>query len=255
MVSIPDFSLEGKTAIVTGARRGISKTIALSFAEAGADVAVCDVVVEDGELEAVADDIQKMGRRSMALQVDTSRKTDVDNMVQKVKGQFGAIDILLNGAAIICRETILDMSEDDWDKQTDVDLKGYFLCSQLVGKIMAAQKRGSIINIASDLAFYVDPSMGGYCVAKAGVVMLTRVLAKDLGGYGVRDNAIAPGLTRTEMSRTLWENAGLLKQVEASIPMGRIAETDDFIGVALFLASDASSYITGNTILVNGGSV
>jgi NAD(P)-dependent dehydrogenase (short-subunit alcohol dehydrogenase family) len=252
-MSIPTFSLQGKVSLVTGSRRGIGKTIALAFAEAGADVAVCDVVLEGGELEAVADEIRKLGRRSLAVQADTSRKPDVEDMVKKVVEQFGAIDILVNDAAIVVREPILDMLEEDWDRQTDINLKGYFLCAQAVGKIMKDRKSGNIINIASDLAFKPDSGVGAYCVVKASAVMLTRVLAKELGDYGIRANAIAPGLTRTEMGRPLWENTALLKQMEATIPLGRIGETNDLVGAALFLASEASSYITGHTLLVNGG--
>ena len=252
-MSIPTFSLEDKVSLVTGSRRGIGRAIALAFAKAGADVAVCDVVFDNGELEAVEDEIRKLGQRSLALKADTSKKPDVEAMVKKMVEQFGAIDILVNDAAIVVRESILDMSEEDWDKQTDINLKGYFLCTQAVGKIMKDRKSGNIINIASDLALQPDPGVGAYCVVKAGVVMLTRVLAKELGGYGIRANAIAPGLTKTEMGRPLWENSALLKQMEATIPMGRIGETNDLVGAALFLASKASSYITGHTLLVNGG--
>jgi NAD(P)-dependent dehydrogenase (short-subunit alcohol dehydrogenase family) len=252
-MSLPDFSLKGKVAVVTGARRGISKTIALGFAEAGADVAVCDIVTEDGELAAVAEEIKKLGRRSMTVQVDVSHKSEVENMAKKVKNQFGAIDILMNGAAINYFSPLLDTPEDMWDKETDINLKGTFLCGQAVGRIMKEQKKGSIINIASDLAFYADHSLAAYCAIKAGVVMLTRVLSRELGSYGVRANCIAPGLTRTEMGRKAWEDAELLEQIEGYTSLGRIATTDDFIAPAIFLASDASSYITGNTLLLNGG--
>jgi len=252
-MSLPDFYLKNKVAIVTGARRGIGKTIALALAEAGADVAVCDVVVEDGEIEAVAEEIRRFGRRSLTIQVDVSRKADVENMVKVVKSQFGVIDILVNGAAILCRETILEMPESNWDKQTNINLKGSFLCAQAVGKVMKEQRKGSIINIASDLAIYGEPASGAYCAAKAGVVMLTRALSGELGRYGVRANCIAPGLTRTEMSRKLWENDDLVKQIESITSLGRIGEPEDYIGPVIFLASDAASYITGNTIVANGG--
>ncbi len=247
--------MAGQVAIVTGGRRGIGKAIALAFAEAGADVAVCDLVVEDGELQSVAQEIQKLGRRPLALQADTSQKADVDRMVQKVTDQYGGIDILVNNAGIILRSSILDMPEKDWDRLLNVDLKGYFLCAQAVGRKMVERKKGVIINIASQFAFKVAAGMGAYSVAKAGVVMLTRVFAHELGRFGIRTNTVAPAMVRTEFSRQTWSDPQTLKQVEASLPLGRVAETTDLVGAALFLASDASSYITGHTILVDGGAL
>jgi dehydrogenase/reductase SDR family protein 4 len=254
-VSIPNFSLVGEVAIVTGSRRGIGKTIALAFAEAGANVVVCDLIIEDSELQAVAEQIQRLGRRSLAIQTDTSKKTDVENLVQKVVDQFGSVDILVNNAGIIIKSPLLDMSEEDWDKLMGVDLKGYYLCSQAVSRRMIGQKRGKIINIASQYAFKVTPGMGVYSIAKAGVVMLTRALAQELGRYGIRANAIAPCLVKTEFSRDSWSDPEFLKQCEASIPLGRVAETTDLVGAALFLASEASCYVTGHTILVDGGTL
>ena len=254
-MNIPNFLLAGEVAIVTGGRRGIGKTIALTFAEAGANVVVCDLVVEDGELQAVAEEIQRLGRRSLAIQADTSKKKDVDNLVQKVVNQFGTIDILVNNAGIMIKSPFLDMPEDDWDKLMSVDLKAYYLCSQAVGRRMVKQKKGKMINIASQYAFKVTPGMGVYSIAKAGVVMLTRVLAQELGRYGIRANAIAPCLVKTEFSRPSWSDPEFLKQCEASIPLGRVAETTDLAGAALFLASEASCYITGHTIVVDGGTL
>ncbi|MFC1872826.1 SDR family NAD(P)-dependent oxidoreductase [Chloroflexota bacterium] len=253
-MSLPVFSLDGQVALVTGGKRGIGKAIALAFTEAGADVAICSREIEDGELKNVANEIKKLGRRSLAVQADTSVKADVDNLVEKVMEQFGAIDILVNNAGINIKAPILSMSEADWDKIIDIDLKGYFLCAQAVGRIMVEQKRGNIINIASQHAFkYSSPGMGAYAIAKAGVVMLTRVLARELSGYGIRANGIAPGLAKTELSRGGWGKPEVLEQIEASLPLGRIAEPVDFIGAALFLASEASSYLTGQTIIMEGG--
>lgn len=253
-MSIPDFSLEGKVAIVTGGKRGIGKAIALAFAEAGADVAVCGRVIEDGELQAVAEEIQRLGRRSLAIQADVTKKADVDNLVQRVIDEFGGIDILVNNAAIEARVPILELSEDDWDKVINTNLKGSYLCSQAVGKRMVEQRRGNIISMASQLAFKAWARMGAYCITKAGIVMLTRVLARELGSYGIRANAIAPSTVRTELGRLTWSDPEALKRVESTIPLGgRVAEPSDVVGAALFLASDASSYITGHTILVDAG--
>ncbi len=247
------FSLSGKVALVTGGRRGIGRTIALAYAEAGADIALCDIVLEDGALKGVAKEIEGFGRRAMIQQADTSKKKDVEILVDNVIKEFGAIDILVNNAGIILRSTILEMDEKDWDRLFEVDLKGYFLCAQAVGKRMIERRKGVIINIASQYAFKVGPKMGPYAIVKAGVVMLTRALAQELGPYGIRANAIAPSMVRTEFSRQSWSDPENLRKIEASIPIGRVAETDDLIGAALLLASDASSYITGHTLVVDGG--
>ena len=251
-MDIPNLSLEGKVAIVTGAKRGMGREIALAMAAAGADVAVCGRVLE-GELEAVADDIANLGRGSLALRADVSRKKDVDNLVDKVMDEFGAIDILVNNAGVLVKVPILDTSEEVWDNMMNNNLKGCFLCSQTVGRKMVERKKGTIINLSSDLAFKALPEHGAYCISKAGIVMLTRALARELGGHGIRVNSIAPGLIRTEMSRPNWGNPDILAHMESMIPMGRIGEVDDIVGVALFLASDASRYITGDIILMNGG--
>jgi 2-deoxy-D-gluconate 3-dehydrogenase len=253
-VGVPSFSLPGKVAVVSGGRRGIGKAIALALAEAGADIAICDRVTDDGELNAVAEEVKRLGRRSLAVQTDITKKADVDNLAQRVVDEFGVIDILVNNAAMNIMAPLLELREEGWDRVIDTDLKGYYLCSQAVGKIMVSQKRGNIINIASTAAMYTAPEMGAYCIAKAGVVMLTKVLAVELAQYNIRVNAIAPSMVKTKFSEPLWSDPETLKEIESGIPLGRLAEPSDIIGAALFLASDASSYITGHTIVVDGGS-
>lgn len=251
-MNFPDLSLKGKVALVSGARRGICKTLALAFAQAGADVAVCDVV-DNGELTGTAEEIKKLGRRSLAIKADICKKAEVDSMVEKTARELGSVDILLNGAAVTKWGLLADLDEKDWDSILNVDLKGYFLCSQAAAKVMMRQKRGNIISIASTGAFKARWERGAYCIAKAGVVMMTKVFALELGSHNIRVNAIGPGVTKTEFTRPLWEDAGLLKQEEAKVPLGRLADTDDMVGAVLFLASDASSYVTGHTLLVDGG--
>ena len=248
-----EFRLEDKVAIVTGAGRGIGKCIALTFAESGADVVVAARTVE--QIEQTATEIRKLGRRALAIQTDTSQRNDVENMVQKVMDQYGVIDILVNGAGIIIRKPLLEFPEEEWDKIIDIDLKGYYLCAQAVGKRMVEQKKGNIINITSQYGFKVTPGFGAYSIAKAGIIMLTRALALELSEYGIRVSAIAPGMVRTEFSRTSWSNPNLLKQYEASVPLRRIAEPSDIAASALMLASDASSYITGHTLVIDGGAL
>lgn len=252
-MSLPSFALRGKVAIITGAKRGIGKAISLAFAAAGATVAVCSRVVDDGQLQAVADEVQRRGQGCLALQADVSKKADVNNMVQKVIDRFGAIDILVNNAAVSSSAPLMDTEEGDWDSIMNVDLKGYFLCSQAAGRRMMERKSGTIINISSRLGMKAASTRGAYSVAKAGELMLTRVLALELAKENIRVNAIAPGIVRTEGSESVWSKPETLKRFESAIPLGRIAVPGDIVGAALFLASDASSYITGHTIVVDGG--
>ncbi|MBA7466086.1 2-dehydro-3-deoxy-D-gluconate 5-dehydrogenase [subsurface metagenome] len=251
MMSIPNLSLEGQVAIVTGGGTGIGRSIALEFAKAGADVVVASRRLP--VLEEVGREVTVLGKRSLAVQTDISRKTDVDNLVQRVMDKFGVIDILLNNVGVVIRHPLLEASEDDWDQTMNIDLKGYFLCCQAVGKKMVERKKGNIINIASTAGFRVAGNRTAYSIAKAGVVMLTRCLAVELGSYNIRVNAIAPGLVRTEMSEVIWSDPERLKEEVAGIPLGRVAEPSDIASVALFLASDASRHITGDTIVVDGG--
>jgi NAD(P)-dependent dehydrogenase (short-subunit alcohol dehydrogenase family) len=251
-MGIAEFGLHGKVAIVTGGKSGIGRAIALALAEAGADVAVCGRVLEDGQLRAVAGEIQRLGRRSLAVRADISRKTDVDDLVQMVVNEFGEIDILVNNAGIFFEASFLEASEDNWDKVIDTDLKGYYFCCQAAGKIMVAQKRGNIINITSGVTMKAHPQVSLYSIAKAGVVMLTKVLAVELAPYNIRVNAISPSLVKTKLIEP-WFSEDALEQEKHEIPLGRVAEPVDMTGAAVFLASDSSSFITGQTIVVDGG--
>ena len=247
-----NLSLEGRVAIVTGGGTGIGRGIALEFAKTGADVVVASRRLS--VLEKVAEEVTALGRRSLAVQTDISRKTDVDNLVRRVMDEFGSIDILVNDAVIFTRTPVIEMSEDEWDKTMDVNLKGYYLCAQAVGRGMVERRKGSIINIASTAGFRVGPTNSSiYSIAKAGVIMLSRGLARELGSYNVRVNAIAPGPVRVERGQSLWSNPERLKQEEARMPLGRMGEPSNIGSVAVFLASDASSYMTGSTVVVDGG--
>jgi NAD(P)-dependent dehydrogenase (short-subunit alcohol dehydrogenase family) len=168
---------------------------------------------------------------------------------------MGAIDILVNNAGISGEVNLFETPEDEWDRVIDVNLKGCYLCAQAVGKGMTERKKGNIISIASTDGISAELIRRPYNVSKAGIIMLTRVLARQLASYGIRVNAIAPGWIKTEMTRPLWDYPERLKQVETQIPMGRIGEPEEIAGVALFLASEASSYITGHTIIADGGSL
>ena len=246
----PSLSLEGQVAIVTGGGTGIGRSIALEFAKAGADVVVASRRLS--VLEKVAEEVTALGRRSLAVQTDISRKTDVDNLVQRVTDEFGAIDILVNNAGVGLggKFTFLENPEDEWDKVIDINLKGYYLCSQAVSRGMVERKKGNIINITSMAAFRGGSS---YNISKAGVVNLTRGLARELASYNIRVNAIAPGYVITDMTEWAPSEPEIFKQITAEIPMGRWAEPSEIASVALFLASEASSYIVGATIVVDGG--
>ena len=199
-MSLADFSLKGKRALVVGGRRNMGKGFALGLAEAGADVAVTDLNIEDGRLQAVADEIAGMGRRSMAVQADISSKASVDALVAEVAETLGGIDILMNVAVMYHRKSLPDLDEDGWNKLTDVNLKGYWLMHQAVAPIMQAQRSGSIINLSSrgGLKAHADKAMGNYAIVKAGIAMMTRQYCRYLGPYNVRVNAIAPSLVEWE---------------------------------------------------------
>jgi NAD(P)-dependent dehydrogenase (short-subunit alcohol dehydrogenase family) len=249
-MSLPSLSLKGQVAIVTGGSRGLGKAIALIFAEAGADIAICSRGIEDSQL--AAKEIQNLGRRSLAIQADVSRKADVDNLVQKVMDEFGRIDILVNNAGVGNAKSILEQSEEVWDSIMDINLKGPYLCSQSVSKVMIQQKKGNIINISS-VGGLLQGFGNAYPISKGGVVKLTRILAFELGKHNIRVNAIAPGWIKTDINRDIWSNPEALKGFLAMIPQGHMGQPGDIANAALYLASEASSYVTGHTLVVDGG--
>ena len=250
-MTLDRFSLEGKVALVTGGSRGIGRAIALAFADAGADVAMSSRKLPD--LEAVAEEIKARGRKSMALASHIAKIEDSQTLVAKVKSEWGRIDILVNNAGTNpYYGPLLDAEEWAWDVTMNVNLKGPFLLGQLVAKVMREQGGGSIINIAS-IAGIIPSELNIYSVTKAGLIMLTRVMAKEWGQYKIRVNAIAPGVVKTRLSEALWKEPAKGEEAARSKALGYIGLPEDIAGAALFLASDASSYLTGETILVDGG--
>ena len=273
-MSLSNFSLEGKTALVVGARRNMGKGFALGLAEAGADVAVTDVNLESGQLQAVADEIQQMGRNSLALKADISSQEEVRKLVESVVKEFGTIDILMNVAVMYHPKSVVDLDEESWDKLTDVNLKGYWLMIQEVSPIMMNQKSGSIINLTSrgGLKAHADKMMGNYAIVKSGIAMMTRQYCRYLGPYNVRVNAIAPSLVEWEEfpgqenikkknSLPKKENREITDEEKfeswltgpENLPLGRVATFEEMANAAVFLASDASSYVTGTILNVDGG--
>ncbi len=246
--------LKGKSAVVTGGRRGIGKAIALALAEAGADVAICDVAIDDGQLGETKKELDELGSKSLALQIDISRRKDVEKLMQAATNAFGKIDILVNCAGVwIPGQTLIECTDENWDKVIDTNLKGTFLCCQVAGKIMVSQKGGCIINLSSEVGLTPGTGAGAYSISKAGIIMLTRQLAQELAGSGIRANAIAPGIVKTDFNAAFWKDPKVEKKTAGMVPIGRLAEPEDIAQAALFLASDNSSYMTGEVICLNGG--
>ena len=245
------FDLKGDKAIVTGGGQGLGREMALALAEAGADVAVVQRRVEVAEQ--TAKEIRKLGRDSFAMKVDVSKAEDVKNMVAVAKDRFGEIDILINNAGIGQGIPALDMTEEDWDTMIDIHLKGTFLCSQMVGREMVKQKKGSIINIASMSGFIINrpQPQAHYNTAKAGIAHLTKGLAMEWAKFNIRVNAIAPGYMKTPMLKRVSDK--IAEEWLFLSPMGRFGEPYEIKGLALFLASKASTFMTGTTIVIDGG--
>lgn len=246
--------LKGKVAIITGARRGMGRTHALALAKAGSKVVVADISQED--CQKVATDIEKNGGEAIAVKCDVSKKEEVDNMVQKTIEEFGRIDILVNNAGICQFKPFLELSEEEWDKTLDINLKGYFLCAQAVAKEMVKQKAGVIVNIASIAMGQVGvgfPAISHYCASKGGIVGMTEALALELAPYNIRVNAISPGAVDTPMVDPLKVDPKMMKATLSRVPLGRMGKPEEVSNLVLFLASDASSYMTGSTVVIDGG--
>jgi 2-dehydro-3-deoxy-D-gluconate 5-dehydrogenase len=244
------FKLDGKAAVVTGAARGLGRALAVALAEAGADVALVDVLPTDDTANAV----EAAGRRSVGIRADLSRPESVGAIVDAALRAFGRIDILLNNAGIIRRAPVLEFSEKDWDDVIQINQKALFFLSQAAAKVMAAGgKGGKIINTASLLSFQGGIRVPSYTASKSAVMGLTRLLANELAPHNIQVNAIAPGYMATDNTKALREDADRNKAILDRIPAGRWGQPEDLQGVAVFLASSASDYMTGYTVAVDGG--
>jgi NAD(P)-dependent dehydrogenase (short-subunit alcohol dehydrogenase family) len=246
------FRLDGKVALITGGARGLGRTMALALAEAGADLAL--VGRSRDACQATADEITKAtGRTVRAFAGDVCVAADVTRIAGEVTTACGSIDILVNNAGTNIRGTIEKLSEEDWDTVIDTNLKGPFLCARAIGPQMVARGWGRVINIGSILSVIALPGRAPYASSKSGVVGLTRVLALEWAGSGVTCNAICPGPFATDMNRQLLNDPVAYQQFISQIPLGRWGELDEMAGPAVFLASDASSFITGSSLFVDGG--
>lgn len=264
-MNLSKFSLEGRIAVVTGAGgvSGMGRATALAFAEAGADVVVSDLVLkaESWDLEGTAEEIRKLGCRSLAVQADVAKEDDIDSLFNKTLQEFGTVDVLANVAGIPVNPSLMETTREVWDKGLDINLRSVLLCCQKAGKIMMEHRRGSIINWSSSAAYQMGV-LSIYGITKIGIRHLTGWVARELGPYNVRCNAVAPGLIGTDFGfvgvdgiregDTPRNKPGFEDRI-SSIPLGRIGDAGDVADVALFLASDASRYLTGVTIPVGGG--
>ncbi len=247
------FSLTGKVAVVTGGSRGIGRATALEFAKAGADVVVTSRKLPD--LEQVAGEIKKLGRKALPVAAHLGRLDQIQDMVKAVVSEFGKIDVLVNNAGTSpVMSPALDLEERAWDSIMNLNLKGLFFTSQAVARVMKEHGGGKIINVASIDGFIPEYHIGAYSISKAGVVQATRVMAREWAEYNIRVNAIAPGLIHTKMLDSHWEAVPEDKpRYIDRIPLKRIAEPIEIAAGMVFLASDASSYVTGQTYIIDGG--
>ena len=246
-----DFSLKGKVALITGASRGIGEAAAIGLAQAGADIAIASRKLPD--LEKVAEQVKKTGRKCLPVPTHAGRMEEINNLASKVKTEFGKIDILVNNAATNpTMASAIDVDERAWDSIMNLNLKGLFFLSQAVARIMREKGGGKIINVSSIAGISPD-LLPIYSISKAAVIMATKVMAQQWAQFNIRVNAIAPGLTKTRFSEALWNNPDILKMAMSTTPMARVAEPEEMVGAILYFASEASSYVTGQVIAIDGG--
>jgi 3-oxoacyl-[acyl-carrier protein] reductase len=241
--------LKGRVALVTGAAQGIGKAVALLLALNGADVVVSDINLE--KAEETAKEIQAIGRKAMAIKVDVANSDQVERMVETILQQFGQIDILINNAGITRDKLILRMTEEEWDAVLNINLKGTFNCTKAVVRYMSKQRWGKIVSIASVVGEMGNAGQANYAASKAGVIGFTKTIAREFAQRGINVNAIAPGYIETPMTEALPEKAK--EELKRMIPMERLGKPEDVAEAVLFLVSEASSYITGQVLNVNGG--
>lgn len=246
-----DFSLAGKVALITGGSRGMGQATALGFARAGADIALASRKLP--ELEKVAEEIRALGRKSLAVSAHVGKMEDISNLVTRVVAEFGKIDILVNNAATNpTMAEAIEVDERAWDAIMTLNVKGVFFLSQAVAKVMKEHGGGCIINLAS--AGGIRPHMLPiYSISKAAVVMATKVMALEWAKYGIRVNAVAPGLVQTRFSQALWGDEKILAKLLSRVPMRRFAKPEEIVGTMIYLASSASQFVTGAIISVDGG--
>jgi len=248
------FSLKNKVALVTGARRGIGKGIALALAEAGAKVVVTDI--DEKECQEVVKEIEKLGSKGLAKKLDVTNKKEVEEAVKLAVDKFGKLDILVNNAGICPFKPFLELTEEDWDKVLDINLKGYFFCAQAAAKEMVKQKWGRIINIASVAMGQIGigfPNIVHYVASKGGVAGMTEALAVELAPFNINVNAIAPGVIETKMAEPVISDPAVREATLKRVPKARVGQPKDIAQAVVYLASEEADYVTGVILVVDGG--
>jgi len=244
-------SLDGKRALVFGGTSGLGKSIALGFAEAGADVVPVSRRVE--EVQKTAAEVRALGRKSLELAADVTRREDIERVIGKMRAEMGRIDILVNSAGTTKRAPSLEVSDEDWQRIINLNLNGTWYACQLVGRVMKDQMYGRIINVASIGAFLSLYEVAAYCASKGAVAMLTRCLGTEWVKYNITVNAIAPGVFETPLNRQVIQEPRRKASIMSHTPMKRYGSLEEIKGVAIFLASDSSSFVTGEIVSVDGG--
>ena len=248
----PIFDLSGKVALITGASRGIGEAIALAFSQAGARVVLASR--KQADLDQAAKKIQELGGDVLAVAAHTGDMAAINNMVEKATAAYGGIDVVVNNAATNPHfGPILTAEDSHWDKILDINVKGYFRVVKACMQSMQSRGGGKVINMSSVAGLEPQPMMGVYSVSKAAVLMLTRVLAAELAPYNIQVNAIAPGFVKTRFSAALWQNPQINEAILKRIPQKRMAEPEEIAGLAVYLASPASSFVTGSVFSIDGG--
>jgi len=245
------FKLDGKVAVVTGGSRGFGKAIALGLAEAGADVVVASRTQAD--LDAVAQEIKSIGRESLAIACDMLDRASIENLANKTIEKFGKIDILVNNAGQGWTLPFLKMSEEQWDQILNINLKGYFLCTQIIGQYMFKAKSGRVINISSAMGSYPLPYMAPYAASKGGINAMTKSVAQEWATRGITVNAIAPSYFDTDINKSAKEDEMTTKLIMSKTPVRRWGKVEELVGLVIYLASDCSSFMTGAVIPLDGG--
>ncbi|MFA5350690.1 MAG: 3-oxoacyl-[acyl-carrier-protein] reductase [Candidatus Omnitrophota bacterium] len=243
--------LKDKVALITGGARGIGQAIAMTFAREGADIVVADVNLEIAQKTAL--EIEGLGRKALALEMDVTNYEKVEEGINKILDKMGKVDILVNNAGITKDNLLLRMSQADWDAVINVNLKGTFNCIKAVTRPMIKQRSGRIISIASIIGLMGNPGQANYAASKAGIIALTKTVAKELASRNINANAVAPGFIQTEMTAKLPED--VKKKMLEAIPLAKLGTPQDVANTCLFLASEESSYITGQVITIDGGMV
>jgi len=243
--------LKDKVALVTGGARGIGRAIGITFAKEGANIVVADVNLEMAQKTAL--EIEGLGVKALVVEMDVTSYDQVEEGINKILDKMGKVDILVNNAGITKDNLLLRMSPADWDAVINVNLKGAFNCIKAVSRPMIKQRSGRIISIASIIGLMGNPGQANYAASKAGIIALTKTIAKELASRNINANAVAPGFIQTEMTARLSEE--LKKKMLEAIPLAKLGAPEDVANLCLFLASDESSYITGQTIIIDGGMV